>query len=178
MAAPEDDVLADELRHDVQNAGLAGDLEKGAVAAHALFVDATDMGADQMLRAHAGIVRNDLVEGRAQRRQPLRRQTIARHQHAVAAVARYFLLGQCGHGVALPLAKSDKLATERGRRASGASPLVCLLDLQKLASTSNATGLAPKITRERKFQAFVFKSSVDLKTIFIRDTTTGRCSHI
>src|SRR6185437_3996989 len=87
LAAPEDDVGADELLDEVENAGIAGEREEIAAAAYPLAVLALDMDADQALGPHGGIFRDEPVERRAQRVDAFGRQAIARHDDPAIAIA-------------------------------------------------------------------------------------------
>jgi hypothetical protein len=54
--APEDDIIADELRDGVDDSAVACEIEEGGRAADALVVLASDVGGDELFRAQPRVV--------------------------------------------------------------------------------------------------------------------------
>src|SRR5260221_2393521 len=98
LAAPEDDVGPDQLLDEVEDGGLTREGEEVAAAAHALAVAALDMHADQTLRPHRGVRRDEAIERRPQTVDPGARQTIARDDDPSVAKALDLVARQTIHG--------------------------------------------------------------------------------
>ena len=63
VATPKDDVVAQHAAHQLDDLGVAREIEKGAAAAHAFSVVALDVGGDELFGADGGVVVDEGVEG-------------------------------------------------------------------------------------------------------------------
>ena len=132
VAAPEDDVRADQLFHRVEDLRVLGQCQEVGLAAHAFVVGlpaaAGQVRADQLFRTHAGVVADQPVERFAQAVDLRGRQAQRGHQVALVVVLPHFGVAEPRHG-------------RQPRRNSVTSG--CVADLAAPVAVHAASKLAP-----------------------------------
>jgi hypothetical protein len=98
MAAPEDHVVPDHVGDQLDDVRVHRQFKEAPAAAHAFAVVAFDVRRDQLLGAHAGVVRDQPVERLAQLSRAVGGQAELRNQPAFAVVVLDVGRGQVGHG--------------------------------------------------------------------------------